>query len=145
MSRPGARVHLSSNLAERRVIGKQLYDDPTLRSHFRARLSQLEDVIAPAIVEDLGATEDDPRTQLVANSLTGAFTLLRLVLLSVLPRGRSPGGRALHSATKTSPRALVRRGSPRSARPTSETSGLEPAHLIRLGRLESARTEGTGG
>jgi AcrR family transcriptional regulator len=50
--------------------------DPTLRSHLRARVAQLEDVIRPAIAADLGASEDDPRTQLVATSLTAAFNHL---------------------------------------------------------------------
>jgi AcrR family transcriptional regulator len=50
--------------------------DPTLRSHLRARIAQLEDVIRPAIAADLGAREDDPRTQLVATSLTAAFNHL---------------------------------------------------------------------
>jgi AcrR family transcriptional regulator len=50
--------------------------DPTLRSHLRARIAQLEDVIAPAIAEDLGTTTDDPRTQLVTTSLIAAFNVL---------------------------------------------------------------------
>lgn len=50
--------------------------DPTLRSHLRARIAQLEDVIAPAIADDLRAPEDDTRAQVVAASLTAAFNLL---------------------------------------------------------------------
>jgi AcrR family transcriptional regulator len=50
--------------------------DPTLRNHLRARIAQLEEVIAPAIAQDLGTSEDDPRTQLVTGSLTAAFNLL---------------------------------------------------------------------
>lgn len=50
--------------------------DPTLRSHLRARIAQLEEVIAPAIAEDLGAREDDTRPQVVAASLTAAFNLM---------------------------------------------------------------------
>jgi AcrR family transcriptional regulator len=50
--------------------------DPTLRNHLRARIAQLEEVIAPAIAQDLRTSEDDPRTQLVTASLTAAFNLL---------------------------------------------------------------------
>jgi AcrR family transcriptional regulator len=50
--------------------------DPTLHSHLRARIAQLEEVIAPAIAADLGAPQDDKRPQLVAASLTAAFNLL---------------------------------------------------------------------
>jgi hypothetical protein len=47
--------------------------DETLRSHLRARIAQLEDVIAPAIAKDLDATVDDVRPRVVAASLTAAF------------------------------------------------------------------------
>jgi len=57
-------------------IGRCIHDDDTLRSHLRARLAQLEEVIAPAIARDLGAPEADFRPQLVAASLTAAFNLL---------------------------------------------------------------------
>jgi AcrR family transcriptional regulator len=50
--------------------------DETLRSHLRARLATLEEVIAPAIAKDLGAAEDDLRPQVVAASLTAAFNVL---------------------------------------------------------------------
>jgi AcrR family transcriptional regulator len=50
--------------------------DPTLRSHLRARIGQLAEVIAPAIAHDLGTSEDDTRAQLVTASLTAAFNLL---------------------------------------------------------------------
>ena len=50
--------------------------DETLRSHLRARLAQLEEMIAPAIAKDLGASEDDLRPQVVAASLTAAFNVL---------------------------------------------------------------------
>jgi AcrR family transcriptional regulator len=63
-----------SELDER--LGRCIEDDETLRSHLRARLAQLEEVIAPAIARDLGAPEDDLRPQLVAASLTAAFNLL---------------------------------------------------------------------
>jgi AcrR family transcriptional regulator len=50
--------------------------DETLRSHLRARLAQLEELIAPAIAKDLGAAENDLRPQVVAASLTAAFDVL---------------------------------------------------------------------
>src|SRR5712664_4206070 len=50
--------------------------DETLRSHLRARLAQLEELIAPAIAKDLDAAADDPRPQVVAASLTAAFNVL---------------------------------------------------------------------
>jgi AcrR family transcriptional regulator len=67
---------LNSQVAERSRLGEQLHNDSTLRSHLRGRIAQLEEVIAPAIASDLGTDGDDPRTQLVAASLTSAFTLL---------------------------------------------------------------------
>src|SRR5438876_1659456 len=57
-------------------LGRCIHDDETLRSHLRARLAQLEEVIAPAIAKDIGAPENDLRPQLVAASLTAAFNLL---------------------------------------------------------------------
>jgi AcrR family transcriptional regulator len=50
--------------------------DPELRGLLRARIAQLEEVIAPAIAEDLGAPPGDTRAQVVAASLTAAFNLL---------------------------------------------------------------------
>src|SRR2546430_5306609 len=50
--------------------------DETLRSHLRARLAQLEELIAPAIAKDLDAADDDLRPQVVAASLTAAFNVL---------------------------------------------------------------------
>jgi AcrR family transcriptional regulator len=50
--------------------------DETLRSHLRARIAQLEELIAPAIAKDLDARENDLRPQVVAASLTAAFNLL---------------------------------------------------------------------
>jgi AcrR family transcriptional regulator len=61
-------------------------NDETLRSHLRARLAQLEELIAPAIAKDLDAPDDDLRPQVVAASLTAAFNVLS-------ERGESPGGR----------------------------------------------------
>jgi AcrR family transcriptional regulator len=50
--------------------------DPTLRNHLRARIAQLDRVLAPAIASDLGTTTDDPRTQLVTASLVAAINLI---------------------------------------------------------------------
>jgi AcrR family transcriptional regulator len=50
--------------------------DETLRSHLRARIAQLEELIAPEIAKDLNAPADDVRPRVVAASLTAAFNLL---------------------------------------------------------------------
>lgn len=47
--------------------------DETLRSHMRARFAQLEELVAAAIAEDLGARENDVRPQVVAASMVAAF------------------------------------------------------------------------
>jgi hypothetical protein len=47
-----------------------------LRSHLRARIAELEEVIAAAIAKDIGAAEDDLRPHVVAASLTAAFIVL---------------------------------------------------------------------
>src|SRR6267143_7081644 len=60
--------------------------DETLRSHLRARIAQLEELIAPAIAKDLDAPANDPRPQVVAASLTAAFNALS-------DRSESPGGK----------------------------------------------------
>jgi AcrR family transcriptional regulator len=61
--------------------------DETLRSHLRARIAQLEELITPAIAQDLGASANDPRPQIVAASLTAAFNALT-------DRSESPGGKS---------------------------------------------------
>jgi AcrR family transcriptional regulator len=63
-----------SDMDER--IGNCIHNDETLRTHLRARIAQLEEVIAPAIAKDIGASEDDIRPKLVAASLTAAFNVL---------------------------------------------------------------------
>jgi len=50
--------------------------DETLRSHLRARIAQLEEMIAPEIAKDLDAPASDRRPQVVAASLTAAFNAL---------------------------------------------------------------------
>jgi AcrR family transcriptional regulator len=71
---------LASPQADRSKLDAQLNhritNDPTLRSHLRARIGEIEDVIRPAIAHDLNAPDDDTRTQLVAASLTAAFNVL---------------------------------------------------------------------
>jgi AcrR family transcriptional regulator len=71
---------LSTPQTDKNELDSQLHscitNDPTLRNHLRARIAQLEEVIAPAIATDLEVSEDDPRTQLVTASLTAAFNLL---------------------------------------------------------------------
>jgi AcrR family transcriptional regulator len=71
---------LSDQSTHKSELDAQLYvcitDDPTLRSHLRARIAQIEDYVAPAIADDLGLPLDDPRTQLVAAAFTSAFNLL---------------------------------------------------------------------
>jgi len=71
---------LSSHGLEKSELEEQVSrcveSDETLRNHLRARLAQLEDVIAAAIAKDLGAPENDLRPQVVAASLTAAFIVL---------------------------------------------------------------------
>jgi len=71
---------VSSHKAEKSELDQRLHrcvtGDETLRSHLRARIAQLEELIAPAIAKDLGAPEDDFRPQVVAASLTAAFNLM---------------------------------------------------------------------
>jgi AcrR family transcriptional regulator len=55
-----------------RIIGS----DETLLSHKRARISQLQELLAAAIADDLGAGPDDLRAQIAAASLTAAFEVL---------------------------------------------------------------------
>jgi len=50
--------------------------DETLRSHKRARLAEIEELVASAIAEDLGADDDDLRPRLVAASLIAGFEAL---------------------------------------------------------------------
>src|SRR5438132_6074065 len=71
---------LSSHGLEKSELEEQLSrcveSDETLRSHLRARLAQLEELIAAAIAKDIGASEDDLRPHVVAASLTAAFIVL---------------------------------------------------------------------
>src|SRR5439155_26048528 len=55
-----------------RIIGS----DETFLSHKRARISQLQELLAAAIADDLGAGPDDLRANVAAASLTAAFEVL---------------------------------------------------------------------
>ena len=50
--------------------------DPTLSSHKRARIGELQEILAAAIAYDLGVGPDDLRPQVAAASLTAAFEVL---------------------------------------------------------------------
>ena len=71
---------VSSHHTKKSELDERLHQcvesDETLRSHLRARIAQLEEVIAPEIAKDLRAPEDDIRPQIVAASLTAAFNLM---------------------------------------------------------------------
>jgi AcrR family transcriptional regulator len=71
---------LSLHKAEQSELDEQLRlcvaNDEMLRSHLRARIAQLEEMIAPEIAKDLDAPANDPRPQIVAASLTAAFNTL---------------------------------------------------------------------
>ena len=58
------------------VVHLIVESDETLRNHLRALLAQLEELIAVAIAEDLGAPENDLRPQVGAASLTAALDVL---------------------------------------------------------------------
>jgi len=67
-------VHEKTELDHK--LGCAIAADPTLASHRRARLGQLQEVIAAAIADDLGVPGDDRRPQIAAASLNAAFELL---------------------------------------------------------------------
>jgi AcrR family transcriptional regulator len=50
--------------------------DPTLASHQRARVSQLQDMLAAELAKDLGVGKDDLRPNVAAASLVSAFEVL---------------------------------------------------------------------
>ena len=68
---------LSAHQAKTSELDEQRHcvieSDETLRSHLRARLAELEELIAAAIAQDLGASDDDVRPRVVAASLIAAF------------------------------------------------------------------------
>jgi len=70
VSTAAAKTELDSKLA--RIVAS----DETLSSHKRARLSQLQELLAAAIADDLGSGPDDLRPQVAAASLAAAFEVL---------------------------------------------------------------------
>jgi AcrR family transcriptional regulator len=70
VSAAAQKSELDHQLAQ--IVGS----DETLRSHKRARLLQLQELLALAIADDLGAGPDDLRPQVAAASLTAAFEVL---------------------------------------------------------------------
>jgi AcrR family transcriptional regulator len=59
-----------------RKLERIICSDETLFSHKRARMSQLQELLAAAIADDLGAGPDDLRAHVAAASLTAAFEVL---------------------------------------------------------------------
>jgi AcrR family transcriptional regulator len=57
-------------------LGRVIACDPTLVSHQRARIADLQEVLGAAIADDLGVGADDLRPQVAAASLTAAFEVL---------------------------------------------------------------------
>jgi AcrR family transcriptional regulator len=67
-------VHEKTDLDQK--LGELIASDPTLSSHKRARISQLQEALGAAIADDLGVGPDDLRPQVAAASLTAAFEVL---------------------------------------------------------------------
>jgi AcrR family transcriptional regulator len=67
-------VHEKTELDHK--LEQAIAGDETLQSHKRARISQLQEVLAAAIAEDLGVGADDFRPNVAAASLTAAFEVL---------------------------------------------------------------------
>jgi AcrR family transcriptional regulator len=57
-------------------LGQVIAADPTLSTHKRARIAQLQELLAAAIADDLRVGPDDLRPQVAAASLTAAFEVL---------------------------------------------------------------------
>lgn len=57
-------------------LGRVIACDATLSSHKRARISEVQEVLAAAIADDLGVGPGDLRPQVAAASLTAAFEVL---------------------------------------------------------------------
>jgi AcrR family transcriptional regulator len=87
VERPGGKDALGTlrdfilaGVAEKTTLDHELErisgGDEVLNSHRRARLSQLQELLAAAIANDLGAGAGDLRPQIAAASLTAAFEVL---------------------------------------------------------------------
>ena len=59
-----------------RKLEQVIAGDETLRSHKRARIAQMQELLAGAIADDLGAPSDDLRANVAAASLTAAFEVI---------------------------------------------------------------------
>ena len=74
------RQFVLSSAHEKSEVDRKLWEvvaaDPTLSSHKRARIGELQEVLAAAIAHDLGVGPDDLRPQVAAASLTAAFEVL---------------------------------------------------------------------
>jgi AcrR family transcriptional regulator len=57
-------------------LAELIATDPTLTSHQRARVSQLQDMLTVELARDLGVGEDDLRPKVAAASLVSAFEVL---------------------------------------------------------------------
>jgi AcrR family transcriptional regulator len=69
-----ATAHEKTELDRR--LGRLVAADPILSSHQRARIAQLQEILAGAIAADLDVGPDDLRPQVAAASLTAAFEVL---------------------------------------------------------------------
>jgi AcrR family transcriptional regulator len=69
-----ASAHQKTELDHK--LGQVIARDPTLASHKRARMAELQEVLAAAIADDLGVGPNDLRPQVAAASLTAAFEVL---------------------------------------------------------------------
>jgi AcrR family transcriptional regulator len=74
------RAFIVSSEHEKTELDCKLQDliaaDPTLASHKRARIAQLQEVLAAGIADDLGVGPDDLRPQVAAATVTAAFEVL---------------------------------------------------------------------
>ncbi len=57
-------------------LDRCIHGDETLRTHLRARIADLQEVITPEIAKDLGLPATDIEPQIVGAALTAAFTVL---------------------------------------------------------------------
>jgi AcrR family transcriptional regulator len=67
-----------------------IHGDATLRSHMQARMAQLQELVAAAIAEDIGAAADDLRPHVVAASLMAAFEVIFEREAASTPAPRTP-------------------------------------------------------
>jgi AcrR family transcriptional regulator len=92
--------------------------DETLRSHKRARLAEIEELVAAAIAQDLDAPTEDLRPRLVAASLIAAFEALD---------DRADGAATLkEAATVVDPVIAFLRGGLDALTSTADTSRRRP-------------------